>query len=72
MMASLAEELPREIARVRDIQDEFKALRSMPNVIVEPQIAMMERDIREGISTSASGDVVGMLRAYEALKGWSI
>lgn len=48
----------------------FKDMRSMRNVIVEPQISMMERDIQAGISASASGDVVAMLRAYEELKGW--
>jgi len=70
MMTSLAEELPREINRVRSVQDNYKVLRSMSNVIVEPQIMMMERDIQRAISASADGDVVAMLRAYEALKGW--
>lgn len=69
-MSSLAEELPREINRVRAVQDQFKELRAMPNTIVEPQIAMMERDISAAIEASASGDVVAMLRAYEELKGW--
>jgi hypothetical protein len=71
-MSSLGTELPSEINRVREIQDKFKALRSVPNVIVEPQIAMMERDIQSAITASAGGDVIAMLRAYEALKGWSI
>ncbi len=69
-MSSLAFELPAEINRVRRVQDEFKQLRGMPNVMVEPQIAMMERDIQAAISASASGDVIAMLRSYEALKGW--
>jgi hypothetical protein len=69
-MSSLAVELPAEINRVREVQDQFKELRGMPNVMVEPQIAMMERDISAAIAASASGDVVAMLRAYEALKGW--
>jgi hypothetical protein len=68
-MSSLAEALPAEIKRVRRVQDEFKALRGMRNVIVEPQIAMMERSIEEAIKASASGDVVAMLRAFEDLKG---
>ena len=70
-MSSLAEALPYEINRVRGVQDEFKALRKMPNVIVEPQIAMMEHDIQTGISASAGGDVLAMIQAYEALKGWT-
>ena len=70
-MESLAEALPHEINRVRGVQDEFKALRRMPNVIIEPQIAMMERDIQAGISASANGDVLAMIHAFEALKGWT-
>lgn len=69
-MSSLAEELPREINRVRELQDQYKELRSMPNVIVEPQIAMMEGAIARAIGASASGDVVAMLRCYEDLKGY--
>lgn len=67
---SLADALPREIRRVRGVQDSFKELRGMRNVIVEPQIAMMESSINEGVEACASGDVVRMLRAYEDLKGW--
>lgn len=69
-MTSLATALPEEINRVRRVQDAYKDLRGMPNVIVEPQIAMMEQCIQSAIAASASGDVVGMLRAYEDLKGW--
>lgn len=70
-MTNLAEQLPIEINRVRGVQDEFKTLRGMQNVIVEPQIAMMEADIQAGISAASMGDVVAMLRAYEALKEWN-
>lgn len=69
-MTSLAEALPAEINRVRAVQDTYKELRGMPNVIVEPQIAMMEASIQSGITASATGDVVAMLRAFEELKGW--
>ena len=67
---TLAEGLPAEINRVREVQDTFKQLRGIKNVIVEPQIAMMEVDIQAGIAAGSSGDVVAMLRAYEALKDW--
>jgi hypothetical protein len=70
-MTSLADELPREINRVRAVQDDFKSLRGMRNVMVEPQIAMMEADISAAIEASSTGDVVGMLRSFEKLKGWS-
>ncbi len=69
-MGSLADALPAEINRVRELQDQYKSLRAMPNVMVEPQIAMMESAIRDGIAAAASGDVVPMMLAFEALKGW--
>lgn len=70
MTDTLGDALPREINRVRDIQSNYKALRGMPNVIVEPQIKMMEFSIQAGIKAAASGDVTEMLRAYEDLKAW--
>ena len=69
-MTSLAEALPAEINRVRGVQDTYKELRGAPNVIVEPQIMMMEAAIQAGIAACASGDVVAMLRTFEDLKGW--
>jgi hypothetical protein len=68
---NLAEALPKEIDRVREVQDGFKALRQFPNTIVEPQIAMIERSIQNAIRACANGDVVEMLRAYQDLKGWT-
>jgi hypothetical protein len=62
--------LPIEIDRVRHIQNLFKEMRSMPNVIVEPQIAMMERSIQTAIQACATGDAVLMLAAYSDLKDW--
>lgn len=67
-MSSLADELPNEINRVRGIQDQFKALRGMSNVIVEPQIAMMEAAIQSAIKATAVGDVIEMIRCYQHLK----
>lgn len=69
-MTSLAEALPAEINRVRAVQDTYKELRSLPNVLVEPQIAMMELSIQNAIRASAAGDIIEMLRAFEDLKGW--
>ena len=65
---SLAEALPEEINRVRELQDEFKQLRGKPNVIVEPQIMVMEHEIQAAMTAMAQGDVVEMLRWYETLK----
>ena len=70
-METLTDALPKEIDRVRGIQDEFKALRGMPNVIVEPQIAIMEAEIQGAIRAMAEGDVVSMLQHYQSLKEYS-
>ncbi len=68
MTKSLAEALPEEINRVREIQDEFKTLRGMSNVIVEPQIMLMEAEIQAAMKAMVEGDVVEMLRCHETLK----
>lgn len=65
---TLADALPREITRVRQLQDQFKSLRGMRNVIVEPQIMLMESEIQQAIQACASGDVVEMMRCYVTLK----
>lgn len=68
---TLADALPREMARVRDqVLPQFLALRGMPNVIVEPQIIMIRAELDEAARAMAHGDVVAMLRAYESLKGY--
>lgn len=69
-MDSLATALPDEIARVRKLRDEFASLRGMRNVIVEPQIAMMDAEIDQATRACASGDVIAMLRCFESLKGY--
>ncbi len=68
MGKNLAEALPEEINRVRGIQDEFKQLRGKPNIIVEPQIAIMEHEIRAAMKAMAEGDVIEMLRCWTTLK----
>ena len=72
MSETLGEALPREMARVRDeILPQFLALREMPNVIVEPQIALMRAELDAAAKAMIEGDVVAMLRVYESLKGYS-
>lgn len=72
-MSSLAEELPAAINRARQVQDQFKKIKTMPGmekVTVDPQINLLEHEIQEGVAALASGDVVRMLRAYEAVKDY--
>lgn len=66
---TLADALPREMARVRDeVLPAFLELRGMPNVIVEPQITMIRASLDAAAKAMARGDVVAMLRAYQDLK----
>lgn len=66
---TLGDALPREMARVRDeILPQYLALRGMPNVIVEPQIAMMRASLDAAAKAMARGDVVAMLQSYQDLK----
>ena len=69
-MSSLAEALPQEINRVRRVLDSYKDLRGMPNVLVEPQITMLEDLLDRATITASSGDVIQMLRVFEELKTW--
>ena len=61
-MSNLAEQLPVEINRVRKLQDQLKELGKLPNVIVEPQIAMhpaalqgLEAQAQIGLAPAALG-----------------
>lgn len=65
---TLADALPREITRVRETQDHYKAMRGRPNLIVEPAIMMMEAEIQAAIRACAAGDVVEMLRSLKTLR----
>ena len=68
---TLGDALPREMARVRDeVLPQFLGLRGMPNVVVEPQIAMIRAELDSAARALAEGDVIAMLRCYESLKGY--
>lgn len=68
---TLADALPREITRVRDeVMPAYLALQGMPNVMVEPALAMMRMSLDAASKAMIEGDVVAMLRAYEDLKGF--
>lgn len=75
MTTTLAEALPAEIKRVQEKRDSWKEMAKRMEggphggaMSFAPGIAMMEMEINEGIDALASGDVVRMLRAHEALK----
>jgi hypothetical protein len=68
-VTTLGDELPRQIARVRD--------EVMPRYLeIGPAGAfalhMMRADLDRASRAMIGGDVVEMLRVYEALKGYSV
>lgn len=66
-MSSLAEELPKEIERCHELLEAYKEI----GVSGQFAAAMIKNDIKEGIDSLASGDVIRMIKAYETLKGCS-
>lgn len=70
---TLAEALPKEMARVRDeVLPQFIALRGRPGVMVEPQILIMQAELDEVARAMMAGDVVAMLRVYQSLCGYDV
>lgn len=66
---TLGEALPREMARVRDeIMPAYLACGTSGG----PALALMRLELDAAAKALAEGDVVAMLRAHEALKGWSL
>lgn len=64
---SLGTALPREMARVRDhVLPAYLEIGPAGSIAA----ALMRRDLDAAAKALAEGDVVAMLRVYEALKGW--
>lgn len=61
---TLADALPKEMARVREVLGHYKEIG--PAGVFGA--AFIEQDLRTADSAVISGDVVAMLRAYETLK----
>lgn len=64
---TLADALPREMARVRD--ELLPVYDAIPTGAIAA--AMMRADLDRAAKALASGDVIGMLRVYESLKGFT-
>ena len=67
---SLAEALPKEQARVREIIIEYRdpSLKGAGNIAA----AMMEQSLARADKAIMEGDVVEMMRCYEDLKGYEL
>ncbi len=64
-MTTLGDDMPVQQARVRELIALYK---SLPQGSGAFGALMMERDLQEADQAVMSGDVVRMLRAYNALK----
>ena len=64
MTESLAEALPKEQARVREVLGHYKAIGPAGAF----GAAMIEVELAKADRAAASGDVVAMLRAFQSLK----
>jgi hypothetical protein len=65
---TLAEALPREIQRVRE--EVMPIYQTIPTGALA--VLMMKQDLLKASAAIAEQDTVGMLRAYEALKGYKL
>ena len=65
-MESLAVELPREQQRVRDLLPLYDAI---PTGVFAA--TLMRQALTRAEQAAATGDVIGMLRSYEELKGFT-
>lgn len=64
-MSTLADALPKEIERVQEL---IPIYMSVPMGFIAA--GMMKESIRKAHAAMMAGDVVGMLRVYEDLKGY--
>ena len=66
---SLSDALPREIARVRDEVLPIYIEIGLPGLFAA---TMMRRDLDLASKVMIEGDLAGMIRVYESLKGYSV
>lgn len=64
-MSSLATEYPKEQARCREL---IQLYRDLPNNVGVFGAIHIEATLKQADEAAASGDVVAMLKAYEAMK----
>jgi hypothetical protein len=66
---TLGDELPREMARVRDeVMPAYEEIGPAGGIA----LAMMRADLDAAARAMAEGDVVAMLRVYQSLRGYKL
>ena len=66
MSDTLAEALPKEMARCRELAGQYKEIGPAGMF----GAAMIEADLKRADQAVMSGDVVAMIQIYESLKGY--
>lgn len=66
---TLGDEFPVQQERCRELLDQYAECAKMPNVNVGFAVAHIKAVLKESDEAAISGDVVRMLRVYEAMKG---
>lgn len=67
---NLPEAIALEIARVASLRERYKSLGSLPNVMTEPVIMMIDVSIKAAAKAIGSNDPELCLAALEDLKGF--
>jgi molybdopterin converting factor small subunit len=62
---TIAEQLPKEIARVKTLVEQYKQAGPRPGV----SLMLIEKSLARAEYALSSGDVVAMYNAYQELKG---
>lgn len=68
-MESLAEALPKEMARVRD---EVMPCYREVGMLGRPALFFMQKELDEAVKAIMNGDLPEMIRLYQSLKGWNV
>ena len=68
-MSSVGDELPKEMARVRDVvMPPYREIGEAGAIA----LAMMQQDLDDAARALAAGDVGEIIRVYAKLKEWSL
>lgn len=68
-MESLAEALPKEMARVRDqVMPYYQEI----GMAGKPALFLMQKELDEAARAIMNGDLPEMIRLYQSLQGWNV
>lgn len=68
---NVAEKLAREIARVTELRGQYESLRGMPQVNVEPAIAMLNAALERAKRAAGLDDALTQIAAVLDLEGFT-